>query len=126
MSIILPLGQKTAVDITDAILTWRKILGDLDQTGRRKVEPAVLCRGRVTRPCSTTSRQSAVWAEPAHPNSLRKAFASRAETRQRACRRAPGTFGVVRSLDTATTFGVVAVVRLATIACLLSRRCRER
>jgi hypothetical protein len=35
---------------------------------------------------------------------------------------APGAFGVVRSLDTPVMFGVAAVVQLAAIACLLSRR----
>ena len=35
---------------------------------------------------------------------------------------APGTFGVVRSIDTPVMFGVAAVVQLAAIACLLSRR----
>jgi hypothetical protein len=35
---------------------------------------------------------------------------------------APGTFGIVRSIDTPVMFGVAAVVQLAAIACLLSRR----
>jgi Major Facilitator Superfamily len=35
---------------------------------------------------------------------------------------APGTFGVVRSIDTPVMFGAAAVVQLAAIACLLSRR----
>jgi hypothetical protein len=35
---------------------------------------------------------------------------------------APGTFGVVRSIDTPVMFGAAAVVQLAAIVCLLSRR----
>jgi hypothetical protein len=35
---------------------------------------------------------------------------------------APGTFGVVRSIDTAAMFGMAAIVQLAAIACLLARR----
>jgi hypothetical protein len=35
---------------------------------------------------------------------------------------APGTFGIVRSIDTPVLFGVAVVVQLAAIACLLSRR----
>ena len=35
---------------------------------------------------------------------------------------APGAFGVVRSIDTPVMFGVAAIVQLAAVACLLSRR----